>query len=313
MAFFLTLCTALPVIIMRIPAKPRALLIVLLVYVISLAIALLFMYRIDFESLLIEGLTGDIIATFMVFAFSMLFDNSSMYDPYWSMVPPVLAVYWFLAAGAAVTGPVILLMLVLFYWGTRLTLNWCRGWEGMGHEDWRYDNFRKQFGKFYWLVSLSGIHFFPTAIVFICMVPVYFAVVDSNGTLNVFHILGFLVAFAGTTLELVADEQMKTFKKDPENKNRLIDSGLWKYSRHPNYVGEVMFWFGLWFFCLGAGLAYLWTLVFPVLMLIMFLFISIPMMERKILRTRPAYRGYQEQVPAFLPLPGRWYKKPGRK
>ena len=110
---------------------------------------------------------ADVVATLVIFGFSMAFDNSSFYDAYWSVIPIAIFGYWTtVAAPDASTLRIAALFAVVFVWGNRLTFNWARGWTGLDHEDWRYVDFRNQFPGTYWLVSLGGIHFFPTVIVF---------------------------------------------------------------------------------------------------------------------------------------------------
>ena len=112
---------------------------------------------------IMRTLAADVVATLVIFGWSYAYDNSSFYDAYWSVIPPAIAVYWVMLAEPTV--PALRtngLLLVIFLWGIRLTWNWARGWTGLDHEDWRYVDFRTQFPRAYWLVSLGGIHFLPT-------------------------------------------------------------------------------------------------------------------------------------------------------
>ncbi|HDR68681.1 MAG TPA: DUF1295 domain-containing protein [Bacteroidaceae bacterium] len=282
--------------------KSISLIIIATVYVIALLSAYVFIHLSPGRSIFLNALYADLLATGIVFLFSIIFNNSSIYDPYWSVVPFFILMYWIFSAGTGFTAPVILLLIVMILWGTRLTINWSRDWEGMDHEDWRYKKFRTKFGRLYWLVSLGGIHLFPTAIVFLGMVPVYYFVTAAPTTINGLYLIGFAIAMGGTVIELTSDEQLKSFKKEPGKQGETIFSGLWKYSRHPNYLGEIMFWIGMWFFGWGAGNIYFWTIIAPISMILMFLSVSIPWMERKILATRPQYQSYMDDVPSLLPI-----------
>jgi steroid 5-alpha reductase family enzyme len=104
-------------------------------------------------------------------------------------------------------------------------------------------------------------------------------------------------------LQYIADGQMRAFKKRNLDKKICIEEGLWKYSRHPNYFGEVMVWWGLYLIYFGATLTLNLYLLAPLAMTSLFIFISIPMMEKKILRTRPEYKDYQDRVSMLIPLP----------
>ena len=122
--------------------------------------------------------TADLVATIFIFICSMVFNNSSMYDPYWSVKPAVIASGYAMLFGLKEL-PAILLFTLMMLYNLRLTSNFIRDWPGLKHEDWRYKNFRKQFPKAYWLVSFAGIHLFPTVMVFLACLPLYFGMKES--------------------------------------------------------------------------------------------------------------------------------------
>ena len=107
---------------------------------------------------------------------------------------------------------------------------------------------------------------------------------------------------AAIVLETEADRQMRVFTQNPANRGKPMDQGLWGLSRHPNYLGEIGFWWGLWFFGLAADPSWWWTVVGPLLMVVLFESASIPMMENRSLERRPDYAAYQARVPKLLPL-----------
>jgi steroid 5-alpha reductase family enzyme len=115
-------------------------------------------------------LLPNLAATLVIFLFSVIFRNSSFYDPYWSVVPVWIAAGWFLWGNQTfdATRAYLLMALIVLY-ALRLTINWVRGWPGLHHQDWRYDDIKQKTGKAYWLVSFLGIHYFPTMIVFASM------------------------------------------------------------------------------------------------------------------------------------------------
>jgi steroid 5-alpha reductase family enzyme len=110
------------------------------------------------------------------------------------------------------------------------------------------------------------------------------------------------VTATAIAIEAAADQQLRRFARGPALHARLVDRGLWRYSRHPNYLGEIGFWWGLWLFGLAAAPARWWTVVGPIAMVLLFTFISVPMMDRRSLERRPAYAEYMRRVPALLPL-----------
>jgi steroid 5-alpha reductase family enzyme len=154
----------------------------------------------------------------------------------------------------------------------------------------------------WFITNLIGINLMPTLIIFIALTPLYFALV-TTGRPVYFAIPGFIVCIAAVTIQAISDRHMDLFEKDPSNEGKHIDCGLWKYSRHPNYLGEISFWWGIWLMQVWLNPSAWWTVTGPVLMTLLFLFVSIPLMERHILETRPGYRKYQRKVPVMRLFP----------
>jgi len=245
---------------------------------------------------------ADLVATFVIFAFSMGFGNSSFYDPYWSAVPPVIGLYWASASPTVEGVPArqAIVLLLVFAWAIRLTMNWARGWPGLHHEDWRYQDLRANANAPYWLVSLTGIHYFPTFMVFVACLPLYPAVTAGARPLGPLDAIAALVTAGAIALETIADEQLRKYNlaKQPGD---ICDVGLWAWLRHPNYLGEMLFWWGLWLFGVAANTSWYWTVIGPIAITAMFLFVSIPMLDQRSLARRPGYADFMKRVPALLP------------
>ena len=246
------------------------------------------------------SLLGDIAATLVVWLAGVLCGNSSVYDPYWSVAPVVLMACWL---GKTPSLIAILLMAVIALWGVRLTTNWAIRWRGIHHQDWRYEMLRDQMPRLWFLINLAGINLMPTTLVFLAMIPAYLAATQAAAH-SLLSYLGIGVCVAAVAIELISDAQMERYKKDPA-RGTFIQTGLWNYSRHPNYFGEVLFWWGIWLAQAGCVPGRLGTILAPLLMTALFLFVSIPMMERHILQTRPEYGAYRRQVSVLIPLPRR--------
>ena len=107
----------------------------------------------DFNSPLAGAFAADLAATVLIFLFSMIANNSSIYDPYWSVAPVPIALYWTIHTGGALTLRGILVVALILCWSVRLTFNWLVGWRGIEHEDWRYSSFRNRTGRAYWAIS----------------------------------------------------------------------------------------------------------------------------------------------------------------
>lgn len=252
---------------------------------------------------------ADVAATLAIFAFSFAFGNSSFYDAYWSVAPVPIAVYWVFASdpagGVAMPERQLLVLAVLLLWAVRLTANWARGWEGLSHEDWRYVDIREKTGPFYWPASLLALHAFPTAIVFAGLLPLWLALASGSRPLGVVDGLAAAIGLVGVALELVADEQLRRFRRANPPPDAICERGLWAWSRHPNYLGEILVWVSLALFGLAAGGFVWWAWIGVAAMVAMFLLVSIPLKETRMLARRPAYAARQRQVALLVPRPPR--------
>jgi steroid 5-alpha reductase family enzyme len=287
--------------------RTAAFLWIVVAYLSALVAALVTGIAVSDSHPILVALAADLVATLVVFAFSFRFDNSSFYDAYWSVAPLPIALYWTLAPGAELAVPArqAIAILVVSLWGLRLTSNWARGWHGLAHEDWRYVDLRRKHGRGYWLVSLVGLHLLPTGIVFLGCLPLWAAVHEGGRALGLLDAAGAACALGGTLLELVADGQLRRFRAAPPAEGAVLDTGLWAWSRHPNYLGEILFWCGL--ALLGfAGVGWRWWMPLgAIAMALMFWRVSLPLMEERMLARRPRFAEVQRRVPLLLPRPPR--------
>ncbi len=245
---------------------------------------------------------GDGAATLFVFAFSVIFGNASIYDPYWSVQPIVIAVA--LTFTATVSAYTVLALIVICLWGVRLTANWAYTFKGLEHQDWRYTMLKEKTGKLYFLVNLIGIHFVPTLVVYACMMPVIFAF-SFPPTLNACGVIFLAVSLLAVVLQCVADIQMHKFRKDKREgkvKDAFMRRGVWKHSRHPNYLAEIIMWWGvgLSFVCVQP---LLWWLILGAFMnTLLFLAVSIPMADGKQSK-KDGFEEYESHTRALIPIP----------
>ena len=248
---------------------------------------------------------ADLAATLAVFGFSVALDNSSVYDAYWSVAPmaiaPGLALF---ADGPAVPERKALACIAVLVWGARLTWNWARGWSGMGHEDWRYVDLREKTGRAYWGVSLLGLHVFPTVLVYLGCLALIPALVTGPRELNALDGAAFAVTSVATLIEATADAQLRAFRGRAKA-GEILAEGLWAYSRHPNYLGEILFWWGVALFAVASGVFAWWTALGAAAVHALFVFISVPMLDRRSLARRPAYAAHMARVPGIFPRPWR--------
>ena len=278
-----------------------------LAYGVGAVVALGVGYALSDGRPIVVAAAADLAATLVVFAFSTAFRNSSVYDPYWSVAPVAIAVYWAgtpTDMGVDIVRQLVVVVLVI-WWAIRLTYNWVRRWEGLSHEDWRYADFRQQYGSLYWLVDFFGIHLFPTAMVFLGCLSLYPALSSGTRPFGVLDVLAGVVTTSAISIETIADQQLWGFLNGPRKPGEILATGLWAYSRHPNYFGEILFWWGLFLFGLAADPSYWWTVVGPVAMVLMFVFASVPMIDRRSVERRPGYAAHMTKVSAIVP----WFPK----
>ncbi len=287
-------------------SRKRALFLCLAAYLAAALAAVLVALPLAGRHPVLIAFLADLAATAVVFAFSAAFNNSSLYDPYWSVAPPLIALYWLWISGYDRTPGLrsLIVLALLLLWSVRLTFNWVRQWRGIGHEDWRYVNLRRRCRSWYWPVSFLGIHLFPTLAVFLGCLPL-FPVMRSGtaagGNLNPLDAAAFLVTLGAIALEAASDRQLHRFVQGGRHGERILASGLWGLCRHPNYLGEISFWWGLYLFGLAASPGYWWTVIGALAVTGLFLGISIPMMDRHLLERRPEYARYMREVPSLLP------------
>lgn len=281
----------------------RPFLIVIVAYLLAGAAAVGTCILFHAQSPIVIVALADLIATIVIFIFSAITDNSSMYDPYWSVAPVFIALFWLLQPGSnGFANPRHVLIFVLVcLWAIRLTTNWATQWHGLGHQDWRYQDIQKQTGSMYWPVSFLGIHLMPTILVFLGSLALWPTLSDRNTQLTWLDIVAALVTLTAVIIEGAADLQMRRFRSKPDSAKQVIPPGLWSASRHPNYFGEVLFWWGLYLFVPLAYPGFWWAIAGPIAILLLFLGISIPIMERHLLAGHPTYPEYQRRVSRFFP------------
>lgn len=244
----------------------------------------------------------DAAATVIVFVFSAALHNSSVYDAYWSAAPMVMSVYLFVRSRAFSPWQ-ILFLLVFNLWSARLTGNWITVTTGFSYEDWRYRKLREENPPLLWcVINFFGIHMVPTLVVFAGMLPLFEIV---NRPMNALCLPGIAVMVFGILLEFFADRQMRAFLQETASAQTksVCRRGLWRFSRHPNYLGEISVWAGVYLTMLPfAPTKWYYGIGFAAVA-VLFNAVSIPMMEKRQLARRPEYAAYRAQTSRLLLLP----------
>ena len=241
---------------------------------------------------------------FALWLLSIVLRDVSIVDPFWGLGFVVIA--W-LAAGLSspVSSRVILIAILTTVWGIRLAiyLLWRNAGQG---EDRRYAAMRTRHGRRFWWISLFTVFLLQTVLLWFVSLPIQYAtVLNDNAPLGIIEASGIVLWLLGFFFETVGDWQLARFKGDPGNSGQVMDRGLWRYTRHPNYFGDFCVWWGLYIIAAGGGAWF--TILSPLLMSALLLKVSgVSLLESNIEDRRPSYFDYQQKTSAFYPW---WPKK----
>jgi steroid 5-alpha reductase family enzyme len=191
--------------------------------------------------------------------------------------------------------------LMVSVWGLRLAWHIYRRNKGKV-EDYRYKQWRIDWGKWFYLRSYLQVYLLQGILLFLIVLPVLVINKNSGLSLGMLDFVGVAIWLLGFCFEAIGDAQLKKFIKNPENKGKLMQGGLWAYTRHPNYFGEVTQWWGIWLVALSVP-GGIWAIIGPLTITILILKISgIPMLEKK-MAENPEFAEYKRKTSIFIPLP----------
>ena len=268
---------------------------VTLVYIIAMVVGIAVYKMLDLPWWL-SLLIADVAATVVTFIFSVIFGNASVYDPYWSVQPPVILIAFAIGKELTVLG--VLLLIVVSFWAIRLTANWAYTFANLNHQDWRYTMLKEKTGIFYPVINFVGIHMVPTLVVYGCILPAVWAMINGVN-INFGSVLFLCLALGAATMQGIADVQMHKFRK---NRNAsFIRIGLWKYSRHPNYLGEILMWWGVALSVICAAPNVWYLAVGALANTVLFFAVSIPMADGRQSR-KEGFAEYKKQTRMLLPI-----------
>ena len=235
----------------------------------------------------------------VAWAYSVVRRDVSIVDSLWSlMILASLGAYLVLTGINGARATLVLALVTL--WALRLSLHITVRNHGEG-EDRRYQQIRSNNQPGFWWKSLYIVFGLQAFLAWIISLPAV-AAAASPAPLGWLDLAALLVWTAGMIFEVVGDWQLMRFQKEKRADNTVLDSGLWRYTRHPNYFGEALLWWGIYLFALAAGAW--WAVVSPILMTVLLLRVSgVALLEKDIADRRPAYRDYIERTSAFIPAP----------
>lgn len=243
------------------------------------------------------ALAGSMLA---LWALSLRLRDSSIVDLFWGPAFALIAWLTVLEAGATPRG--LLVSALVTAWGLRLA--GYLAWRNLGHgEDRRYTAMRLRHGAAWWWRSLFIVFGLQGALAWLVSWPVRAAVTAPASPWGWPDALGVTLVVFGVSFEALGDWQLARFKSAPANQGRVMDQGLWRYTRHPNYFGDFVTWWGLGVFGLASGAW--WSLLGPVVMSVLLVKVSGKELLESAMRQRPGYAEYVARTSGFLPWPPR--------
>ncbi len=285
--------------------RQRSFLLIIALYAVALTGMLLIASAIGTDHPVKGLIIGFAASVAFLYLASQIVQNGSTFDAWWSVIPPVFAMWLFFVlddADGFTDGDLRRLAVAVCatLWGLRLTANWAIGWTGMGHEDWRYRMLYETAPMPRWAVSLTSVHLFPLLVVTLGSIPMAIVASHSGRSFGMLDILAVVVALTGVTIQQFADLDLRRFNRTKKSGD-VLNTGLWSRSRHPNYLGEMMWWWSLWLFTLAAHPASWWAGVGALAMTVMFFAASIPLAEKRSAERRPGWEAYQAVTPMVFP------------
>jgi len=276
--------------------------IIRLILMSTIGLLVYFLLSTPFSHLLIQGFGIIIAGLTALWLLSLAIKDSSIIDIYWGFGFVLVILFYLYALGDEfhhLRNYIIAAMVTL--WGLRLTIH--LGIRNIGKpEDYRYANWRKEHGKNWWWWSFFQVFLLQGVILWIVS-SVLLPALHQGNEFGVLDFIGIGLWAIGFFFEAVGDYQLTKFKKNPSNKGKVMNKGLWKYTRHPNYFGDATLWWG--FFFLALGYPNGWYFIFaPLFMTLLLLKVSgVAMLEVKLKKSKPKYAEYIRRTSAFFPMP----------
>ena len=261
------------------------------------------------------GITLGVLVVYMTLGWllSLARKDASVVDPLWGLGFIVAAVSYFLLLDG-LTGRKILTLVMVAAWGLRLSAYLL--WRNRGRgEDPRYRAMRAKRPSSFWWYSYFQVFLLQALLLWLVAAPIAGAMSRPLGGgsapgFNGLDFVGGAVWLFGLCWEVAGDTQLALFKRDPVNKGKVMQTGAWRYTRHPNYFGETVLWWGVWLVAAAAG-GY-WSVYGPVVITMLLLRVSgVTLLEKGLADSKPGYREYVERTSAFIPWPPRRARDPG--
>ncbi len=246
------------------------------------------------------GLLSVILFVTAIWVISVMRRDASIVDRVWGLAFVLLAgVYCWLSPATNWRGWLVFSLVTL--WGTRLSLH--IHYRNRGHgEDYRYQAMRSRHGSKFWWYSYLTVFLLQAVLAFVISAPLLMTAYQADPQhLTFFDVAGLLLWVIGFAFEAIGDHQLAAFKSNPANRGKLLTSGLWSLTRHPNYFGDATLWWGYFLFALSVPYGYV-TVFGPLLMSFFLLKVSgARLLEKKLVKSKPGYEEYMRNTPEFIP------------
>lgn len=233
------------------------------------------------------------------FVISLITKRNDIADIAWGLGYILLTLYFWISTET--TDRAILIYSLVILWGLRLAIHVAYRNKGK-KEDHRYANWRKEWGKYFYFRSYLQVYLLQGLFLLVIAFPITLVSSNYQPALNILDVIGLLIWMLGFYFEAVGDYQLLKFIQNPANKGKIMKSGLWKYTRHPNYFGEVAMWWGIFLIALSSYNGW-FALISPLTITFLLLFVSgVPLLEKKY-KDNADFQEYAKKTSAFFPLP----------
>jgi steroid 5-alpha reductase family enzyme len=250
-----------------------------------------------------QGFLLIMIMMILLWFVSIIVKNVSIVDLFWGFGFVLTSGFYFLKTEGFEPRKIAILIIVAV-WGLRLSFY--LAWRNIGEgEDYRYKEFRKKYGNQYWWISLFQTFLLQGTLMWLISAPLLGAQYYGRDIpIGIVDYIGFFLWVIGFLFETIGDLQLARFKSDPSNKDKVMDKGVWHYTRHPNYFGDTMVWWGFGFLCFASG-SYLPVLGSFLMTIIIIKVTGVSLLEKSLKVRKPQYKEYIEKTSSFIP----WFPK----
>lgn len=256
----------------------------------------------------------------LLWILSVVITNTAIIDPFWGFGFVIVTCVYIATSSSHWTSSQWVLVMMIIVWGMRLSGYLLKRFlhEGIHKEDYRYASFRRHDPAHYWWKSLLKVFWFQGLLIWIFSQIMQNILLDDftqkDLTSSTLFVIGIIAWAIGLFFETVGDYQLQAFKEDSNNRGKVLDTGLWSLTRHPNYFGDSMVWIGFALTSLGMNINTTWYHLFFGPIAMVYLLISVtgkPLLEKHLAKERPDYVRYVERTSSFIPMPSQWLKALG--